>query len=303
MMNDRVDAATTVALDHQSRAWAYVELAKLRIASLVLMATAVGFYLAWSGPLTSSAMVLLFHAVLGTGLVAAGANAMNQYLEVQYDKLMPRTQSRPLPSGKLTPIEVLTFSIGTVLLGVVYLSAYLNPTCAALAALTYIIYVFFYTPLKRVTSMSVVVGAIPGALPPVIGWAAVGNPLSVEAWLLFGIVFFWQMPHFAAIAWQYREDYAMGGFPVLAVIDPEGTRIRLHVVTHTIGMISASLLPALYGVTGMTYAVAAMLLGILFLISGLRFVSKKTTRAAREHVIASIIYLPLLLIVMMIDKV
>lgn len=302
-MSDRVVEITTVTTHTQSRAWAYVELSKMRIASLVLMATAVGFYLAWSGPLTTRAMVLLFHAVLGTGLVAAGANAMNQYLEVQYDQLMARTQSRPLPAGRLTPIEVLTFSIGTVLLGVVYLSAYVNPTCATLAALTYIIYVFFYTPLKRVTSMSVMVGAIPGALPPVIGWAAVGNPLSIEAWLLFGIVFFWQMPHFAAIAWQYREDYAKAGFPVLAVIDPEGTRIKLHVVTHTVGMISASLLPALYGVTGMMYAVAAMLLGVMFLISGLRFVSKKTTRAARSHVIASIIYLPLLLIVMMIDKV
>lgn len=301
-MSDILEIRSSTQPLARARVSTYIELIKPRIGSMVLLATGVGFYLACPGVLGMSAVVVLVHTLLGTGLVASGANALNQWMEVDYDRLMLRTENRPLPSGRLTSFEVLVFGAGISFLGIVYLSVMVNPLCSALATLTLVIYVFFYTPLKRITSLSVVVGAIPGALPPVIGWSAVQGTLQFETWLLFGIMFFWQMPHFAAIAWQYREDYARAGYPMLPVIDPEGTRIKLHVMTHTIGLISASLLPALYGVAGVVYAISAMTLGILFLISGIKFVSNKTTEAARFHVIASIIYLPVLLTLMMIDK-
>lgn len=302
-MSDILEIRTAVSELSRTRVTAYIELVKLRIGAMVLLATGVGFYLAWPGPMSITAAVILIHTLLGTGLVASGANALNQYMEVEFDRQMLRTQNRPLPSKRLTPIEVLTFSVAIAVVGAAYLALMVNPLCATLSAFTFVVYAFFYTPLKRVTSLSVVVGAIPGAMPPVIGWAAGMGALNFETWLLFGILFFWQMPHFAAIAWQYRADYARAGYPMLPVIDPEGTRLKLHVMTHTVGLISASLLPALYGVTGAIYGIAAMLLGFSFLISGIRFVTCKTTEAARFHVIASVIYLPLLLTLMIIDKV
>jgi len=282
---------------------AFADLVKLRVSSLVLVATAVGFAAGWTGGWTTEFAVLLINTVLGTALVAAAANALNQLFEVEFDAKMVRTQNRPLPSGRLSQFEVITFGVTASVVGVTYLALVVNPVAAGLAALTFLTYVFVYTPLKRVTSASVLIGAIPGALPPMIGFAGASGGVSLEGWLLFGIVYFWQMPHFAAIAWQYREDYARAGYPMLAVLDTNGTRTSLHVMTHSVALIFASLLPALYGMSGMRYGAGAAILGLAFLASGVVFVRNKSRESARLHVLSSIVYLPLLLALLLIDQV
>jgi protoheme IX farnesyltransferase len=187
-------------------------------------------------------------------------------------------------------------------IGVAYLALIVNPISATIAAVTLMTYVLVYTPLKRLTPMCVLVGAIPGALPPVIGWAGAAGSLSLAPCLLFAIVFFWQLPHFASIAWRYRDDYDSAGFPMLPVVDRDGRRTTMHVVTHTFALIAASLFPAMYGVAGTTYALGAMVIGVAFLACGVAFVVDKTAGRARFHVIASVVYLPVLLALMVIDK-
>jgi heme o synthase len=286
----------------RARASAYLELTKARIGVLVLLTTLVGFCMALpAGEALTTAMPLLFHCLAGTALVVAGANVLNQCLEIQHDRLMVRTANRPLPSGRVGAVEAATFGAVCGAVGVLQLSLWVNLTSAALAALALISYVLIYTPLKRVTSMCVLVGAVPGALPPVIGWTAASGELPIGAWLLFGILFFWQLPHFAAIAWQYRSDYQRAGYPMLAVIDPEGSRTNLHVMTHTTALLLVSLMPVHFGLAGPIYGGSAMLLGLAFLATGVWFLRNKTRVTARTHVIASVIYLPLLLVVMMLD--
>lgn len=302
-MSDSLQISTAIAPGLLlTKAGAYLELTKPRIILMVLVATSVGFYLALPAGWSVPSALLLLAAVLGTGLVGCGANTINQCLEVDVDRRMERTSDRPLPSGKLSILEAALFGVSAAAAGIGLLALFVNPLAAGLAALTFLTYCFVYTPLKTRTSLCVLVGAIPGALPPVIGWAAATGSLSVGAWLLFGIVFFWQFPHVAAIAWQYREDYARAGCPLLAVIDADGSRTQLHVVTHTVGLIAASVLPAIGGLVGPVYAVAAMVLGLAFLLSGVVFVSRMTSQAARAHVLASVAYLPLLLAIMMVDK-
>ncbi len=287
----------------QPRWAAYVELTKLRVSSLVLVAVGVGYCAGWDGVWSTAVLLRLVNTALGTAMVAVAANAMNQLFEVEHDRKMDRTVGRPLPTGRLSSLEVVAFSVTSVVVGIAYLAVAVNEVAACLAAMTFLSYVFVYTPLKRTTPMCVHVGAVPGALPPVIGWAGATGGLSFEAWLLFTIVFFWQLPHFAAIAWQYREDYAKAGYPMLAVIDEDGTRTSLHVVTHSVALIIASLLPAFYGVSGVVYGIGAVVLGVAFLGCGIWFVSNKSRESARFHVIVSIIYLPLLLGLLLIDKV
>jgi len=301
-MTPPTDKALAVAAE-QPRWMAYVELTKLRVSSLVLVAVGVGFCAGWDGAWSAAAVSRLINTVLGTALVAVAANALNQLFEVEHDRKMDRTVGRPLPTCRLNALEVVAFSVTAVVVGVAYLAVTVNEVAACLAAMTFLSYVFVYTPLKRTTSMCVLVGAVPGALPPVIGWAGATGGLGFEAWLLFAIVYFWQLPHFAAIAWQYREDYAKAGYPMLAVIDEDGTRTSLHVVTHTVTLIIASLLPALYGFSGVAYGMGAVVLGLAFLVCGVWFVSNKSRESARFHVIVSIIYLPLLLALLLIDKV
>ena len=284
------------------RVGAFLDLMKLRVSSLVLVATGVGFCAGWTGGWSLSSAALVFHTILGTALVAAASNAMNQLLEVEYDRKMVRTQDRPLVTGRLGTLEVVTFGVTGAVVGVAYLALMVNAVAAGLAAVTFLSYVFVYTPLKRTTSMCVLFGAIPGALPPVIGWAGATGGVSLGGWLLFAIVYFWQLPHFAAIAWQYREEYARAGYPMLSVIDRDGTRTNLHVVTHTVALIVASLLPTMYGVSGAVYGVGAALLGIAFLACGILFIANKTRESARWHVLASIVYLPLLLTLLLVDK-
>ena len=303
-MSDSLELSLPVACGSLagSKAAAYFELTKPRIGAMVLVATAVGFFLALPSAWDLRTAATLLITILGTGLVAGGANAINQCLEIETDRRMIRTADRPLPTGRLSLGEGALFAVAAAVAGVSLLAVLVNGLCAALAAATFLIYAFLYTPLKTRTSLCVLVGAIPGALPPVIGWAAARGSVDVGAWLLFGIIFFWQFPHVAAIAWQYREDYARAGCPLLPVIDVDGSRTRLHVVTHTVGLIAASVLPAIGGLVGPVYAISAMILGVAFLVSGMIFVTRRTTHAARAHVLASVAYLPLLLGLMMLDK-
>ncbi|MBI1824863.1 MAG: protoheme IX farnesyltransferase [Planctomycetes bacterium] len=291
-----------IAGDPKARALAYLALTKPRIGVLVLMTMAVGFYVAAPHPASPATLWLIAHAILGVGLAAGGANTINQYLEMDFDRLMVRTANRPLSTGILSPVEALVFGVAISVAGVVYLGFTVNELAASITAATVTLYTLVYTPFKRMSPLCVHVGAVAGALPPMIGWAAATGTLSFEAWTLFAIMYFWQLPHFAAIAWQYREDYARAGYPMLPVIDPQGLRLGAHVVNHTVGLIIASLFPVALRMSSVLYAVVAIALGLTFLASGIRFLRIRTAKAARTHVLASIIYLPVLLLVLVFDK-
>ncbi len=303
-MSDIIELNETAGVVMRSRLAAYIELTRPRIAGMVLVATALGFYLALppaAGPVVSLLM-LLAHTLLGTALVVAGANALNQFLEARYDGRMVRTQDRPLPSGRLTAAEALTFGVVISVVGVLLLSLCVNLSASLAASVALLSYVFLYTPLKRSTWLCVFVGAVSGALPPVIGWAAGAGSLTTGASLLFAVLFFWQLPHFAVIAWLNREDYRHAGFPMLPVIDTKGTRTDRQLISHTLALLAVSLLPTIYGLTGLVYAIGATVLGLSFLVCGVLFVCRKTNYTARCHLLASVIYLPLLFAVMMLDK-
>ena len=267
---------------------------------MVVISTCGGFYLATSGALNLS---LLFHTLLGSWLVAAGTNAMNQLVERDLDARMKRTRNRPLPAGRLDPIHVTAFAMTIAMLGIGYLQVQVNFLTAMLAAFTMASYVLLYTPLKRKTSLSTLVGAVPGALPALGGWTAVQGAVTVEAWTLFAILFFWQLPHFLAIAWIYREDYARGGFMVLPVTDRDGVRTSWQMVLNLLALLSVSLLPTLQGLTGPIYFFGALALGLLFLVAGVQMMIRKTNRSARRVLLTSIAYLPVLFLLMFIDKV
>ena len=301
-MSDVIEFRGTAASLVRWRAAAYWELTKPRIAAMVLVATAIGFLLALPAEADLVVFPLLVHTLVGTALVGGAANALNQFVEAKWDGQMARTANRPLPSGRLTGAEAVTFGVACAVVGVAYLSLLVGLPAGLLAAAALASYLFVYTPLKRATSMCVPVGAVSGALPPVIGWAAATGSLSTGAWVLFSILFFWQLPHFAAIAWLYREDYGRAGFPMLPVIDPAGRRTSRHVVVHSVGLLTASLLPALLGFAGGAYAVCALLLGSAFLACGIVFITHKTKDTARMHLLASVIYLPLLFAAMLVDK-
>lgn len=276
------------------------ELVKMRLTSLVLLTTAVGFYVGVRGPMN---WTLLFHTLLGTAFVASGAAALNQLIEREHDAKMRRTEDRPLPSGRLQPEMVLLFGGIISSVGLGYLAWKVNLLTSVLGIVTLLSYLFVYTPLKRVTSLNTVIGAIPGALPPLMGWTAARGEINAEGWSLFAILFFWQLPHFLAIAWMYREDYARGGFVMLPVIDPDGIRTGKQAVSHTLGLMSVSLFPVLLGLAGWYYCAGAILFGALFLTAAIRFSNRLTMSSARQLFFASIIYLPLLLGLMVFDKI
>ena len=280
----------------------YIELAKPRIVVLVLIATAVGFYLAHPAGVSAASVVALWHTLLGTLLVGAGANALNQSIEAVHDAKMERTANRPIPSGRLSSAQAWWFGVAAGVLGVGYLALTTTAAAALVAAVTLVSYVALYTPLKRVTPASLFVGAVPGALPPVIGWAAASGTISLQCLLLFGIMFFWQLPHFLSIAWLHRVDYERAGFMVLPVVDKEGTRTDLELITHSVALIFASLLPVLFRYHGTFYAVGASLCGLAFLGCGVIFVRNKTTATARLHLLSSLAYLPVVLGLMLIDN-
>ena len=277
----------------------FCELVKARLTSLVLVTTLAGFYLGWDGPMD---FVRLFNAMFGTALVAAGAGALNQLIERGPDALMHRTRERPLPAGRMKPDTALLIGFGLAAGGLLYLFFLVNTLSSALAALTMASYVFVYTPLKRVTTLNTLVGAVPGALPPVIGWAAARGTVGVEAGALFAILFFWQMPHFLAIAWMYREDYARGGFVMLTHEDEHGGATGRQAVNYSFALLLVSLTPSLLGMAGRGYFVGSFLLGAGMVYCAARMQLAPGRAQARQLFFASIIYLPLLLALLAWDK-
>ncbi len=301
-MSETLDIRSTVDLAVRSPLTACLELIRVRIAILVLAATALGFLLGASALGTAWSTVALLNTLLGTVLVAAGANALNQVIESEHDARMTRTMNRPIPSGRLERKAALWLGLTMGLGGVAYLVAQVNTLAGILGALSLAGYVLVYTPMKRVTWRSVFIGAAPGALPPAIGWAGATGTLTMDAWILFGIVFVWQMPHFAAIAWLHRKDYQQAGYPMLPVLDPTGRRTSRHLMAYSWLLLAISVVPTWTGLVGIGYAISASVLGLAFLACGVYFVRQQTTRAARHHLMASIAYLPLLFVVMMIDR-
>jgi protoheme IX farnesyltransferase len=275
------------------------DLVKARLTFLVLLTTLVGFYLGARG---ATDYWLMLHTVLGTALVACGAAALNQLWEREHDARMLRTVDRPLPSGRMQPETVLVFGGVCSMAGLLYLAFAVNLLTSLLGAITLASYIFIYTPLKRVTWLNTAVGAIPGALPPVMGWTAARNELTGEGWALFLILFFWQIPHFLAIAWMYREEYAQAGFVMLPSVDPDGFRTGRQAVSHTLGLLTVSLTPFLFRLTGPAYLFGAIVLGTLFLGAAVLFSRQLTRPRARQLFFASILYLPLLLGLMVFDK-
>jgi protoheme IX farnesyltransferase len=290
----------TAQATEKSQVAVLCDLLKARLTSLVLLTTAVGFYVGTRGPLD---WLLLFHTLFGTALVAGGAAALNQFVEREHDAKMERTENRPLPSGRMQPETVLIFGGIISAVGLIYLALAVNPLTSILGIVTLASYVFVYTPLKRVTTLNTVIGAIPGALPPLMGWTAARDQINIEGWSLFAILFFWQLPHFLAIAWMYREDYKRGGYVMLPVVDPDGVRTGKQSISHTLGLLSVSLFPVLLGMAGWFYCVGAILFGAIFLITAIRFSRHLTRNHARQLFFASILYLPLLLGLMVFDKI
>jgi len=278
----------------------YLELTKPRISVLVLFTVAAGGYLAAG---TALDVVALFHAVLGTALVASGASVLNQWLERHRDGLMRRTENRPLPAGRVQPVEALIFGFALGVAGVVYLGVSLRqPWAALLAAGTFFSYVFVYTPLKPRTTLNTLVGAVPGAMPPLIGWVALRGSVSWEALTLFLILFLWQVPHFLAIAWIYRDDYAQGGHRMLTVVDPGGRLTAVRMVMYCVALIAVSLMPFYLGTAGRVYVWVAAILGVGFLVCAIGFGRYRSVGRARRVLQASLIYLPALLAVLMWDR-
>jgi len=285
-------ALDSKAVVEKSFAAVLADLVKARLTALVLLTTFVGFYLGARGAVN---YLLMFHALFGTALVAAGAAALNQLLERDYDAKMRRTASRPLPSGRMQPATVAIFGGACSVIGLVYLAAMVNPLTSVVGAVTSVSYLFIYTPLKRVTWVNTLVGAIPGALPPLMGWTAARNELSGEGWALFAILAFWQIPHFMAIAWLYKEEYAKAGFVMLPNIDPDGSRTAQQSVSNTLALLLASLCPFAFHLNGKFYLVAALVLGAGYFWCAVRFAQQLTARRAKQLFLASIIYLPLLI--------
>ena len=277
----------------------YYELTKPGVTSLIIFATLVGFYLASPSPIQ---YVLLAQTLLGTALVAGGTAALNQYWEREADSKMWRTRNRPLPTGRLAPWKALVFGIGTSIAGIAYLCWQVNLLSAVLAALTLASYLFFYTPLKMRTPWCTFVGSFPGAIPPLIGWAAARGSLDLVAWVLYAILFLWQFPHFFSIAWLYRDDYERAGIVMLPVVEPDGQSTARQIVIYCSALLPVSLIPTLLGSTGWIYFSGSLVLGAIFLYFAARTAIGRTKLDARRLLQASVIYLPLVYGLMLIDK-
>ncbi len=300
LVNTIVQPATrgNVSAD-QAHVSLWPELFKARLTGLVLLTTLVGFYLGQQGGIN---WLLLVNTLAGTGLLACGAAALNQYLERDFDALMERTAGRPLPMGRIQPQLVVVLGGVLSVVGLLWLAFGVNLLTAVLGALTLISYLFIYTPLKRKTTLNTVIGAVPGALPPLMGWTAARGDLSIGGWALFAILFFWQLPHFLAIAWMYREDYAKGGFVMLPLADRDGSRTGRSAVSHTLGLLPVSLSPFALQISGAVYLFSALVLGLVFLWCAMQFARQMDRLSARRLFFASILYLPLLLGLMVFDK-
>ncbi len=277
----------------------YITLTKPRLNSLAILTTLAGFYMGSPSPLDWR---LLLFTLLGTTGVAAGCGALNQWFEVDADKRMTRTKKRPLPAGRLSAPQAFWFGLTLSAVGVVVLYLEVNPLTALLGLCALVSYIILYTPLKQISSLCTVVGAIPGAIPPMMGWAAAQYQIGPQGWVLFFILFFWQMPHFLAIGWMYREDYARGGFPMLAVVDPKGNITGLMAVAYAFALWPLSLFPSYLGMTGKVYFWSALVLSLGFLLQSILFARHKTLRHAKGLFWFSITYLPVLFGLMAMDR-
>lgn len=276
----------------------YITLMKPRILVMVLVTTVLGFFLGGRG---ISSYPLLFATLFGTALSCGGAGVLNQYLERDADLLMKRTKRRPIPSGQVSPANALVFGIILVLSGTVFLVAQVNLLTGFLALLTAFLYVLVYTPLKRTTWLNTVIGAIPGALPPLGGWSAATGGIELGGWILFLILFLWQHPHFYAIAWMYREDYERGGFKMLPVVEPDGRSTFRQIVLFSLLLLPVSVTPSLIGMSGTVYFVGSLIAGIALLRVGLSLSKSHSVGDARKLLRASIVYLPFLLALIVFD--
>jgi protoheme IX farnesyltransferase len=286
----------------------YIELTKPRITWLILMSTGIGYFFGlpraatWWEFFTHINLLSLLHTIFGTALIASGTAALNQWYERVADRKMHRTADRPLPSGRLSAGRALAF--GTVLSTAGFLELWLgvNLLSALIGAFTLVSYLFLYTPMKQRTWWSTTVGAIPGAMPPMIGYAAAAGGITRESWVLFAILFLWQFPHFYSIAWMYREDYARAGILMLPVVEPDGRSTARQIVLYGLALIPVSLVPGLLGMSGRIYLVGALLLGLWFLYSGVRVALERSLVRARNVLITSVIYLPLIYGLMLLDR-
>ena len=277
-----------------------VALTKPRVVLMILVTTVVGYYVGLSGAPDYAKLV---HLLVGTLLAAGGTLALNQYWERDVDARMERTRVRPLPEGRLAPLEALLFGTAVTVAGLGYLGAFVSPMVLLMTAVTTAVYLFAYTPLKLRTPLCTIVGAVPGALPPVTGWVASREAFGIGAWVLFGILFLWQLPHTLAIARLYRDDYARAGVRLLPVVDAEGTSTERQIVTGCLALLAVSLLPTLIGLAGPVYFVGAFLLGTGFLVLGTRQALTPSPGSARRVLFASLLYLPILLALLAYDKV
>lgn len=291
--------ASWTGLATRQRAADYVALTKPRVVLMVLITTAVGFYLGAAG---TPAIVPLLHALFGTALAAGGTMALNQLMERDLDRHMQRTRLRPLPDGRLLPLEALLLGLALLAGGIAWLCVAVNPTAAAVTAVIALVYLLLYTPLKPVTSLCSLVGAIPGALPPVAGWAAARGEITPEAWVLFAIMYLWQIPHTLAIGRMYRDDYARAGIRVLPVIDHDGSSTARHAILNCLALLPVAMLPTLLGMAGMVYFVTASILGLAFLWAAIGLARTRSLGDARRLLVVSLIYLPVLLGTMALDR-
>jgi protoheme IX farnesyltransferase len=281
----------------------YIELTKPRITWLILMSTGIGYFFGLpSHHLADLNLLLLFHTILGTALIASGTAALNQWYERDADLKMKRTADRPLPSGRLNATRALWFAIALSVGGFLELYFGANPLSAWIGAFTLASYLFLYTPLKRRTWWSTTIGAVPGAMPPMIGYAAAAGAITSESWVLFAILFLWQFPHFYSIAWMYKEDYARAGIQMLPVVEPDCRSTARQIVLYGIALIPVSLVPGMLGMSGRIYLVGALLLGLWFLYSGVRVALERTLVRARGVLITSVLYLPLIYGLMLLDR-
>jgi heme o synthase len=278
----------------------YIDLTKPRITWLILMSTVVGYYFGHKGQWS---LWVLLNTMVGTALVASGTAALNQWYEREADRHMRRTQMRPLPSGRLSAGQALWFGIALALIGGLELGLSVNWLASGLCISTLLLYLFLYTPLKQKTWWSTTVGAFPGAMPPLIGYAAAANRLTPEAWVLYAILFLWQFPHFYAIAWMYRDDYARAGIRMLPVVEPDGESTARQILLYSVLLIPISLLPNWLGMTGTLYTAGAIAMGLVFLYSGVRVSLDRTNARARKVLLASVLYLPVIYCLMILDPV
>jgi protoheme IX farnesyltransferase len=286
----------------------YIELTKPRITWLILMSTAIGYYFGlpkagtWWVFATRVPWLGLLHTILGTGLIASGTAALNQWSEREADFHMRRTSDRPIPAGRISPGRALAFGAGLSVAGFVDLWLGVNLLAALLGLFTLLSYLFVYTPLKRRSWLSTTIGAFPGAMPPMIGFAAAHGSITGEAWVLFAILFLWQFPHFYSIAWMYREDYARAGIRMLPVVEPDGRSTARQIVLYGLALIPVSLVPSILGMSGRIYLIGALLLGLYFLYSGVRVALERTILRARYVLLVSVFYLPLIYGLMLLDR-